>query len=57
MTSTTTETKTTTKTTKTAKPAKPDWDAPPRTTWQRTRIEWRNGQPIVVTSTIYAKSK
>lgn len=40
MTSTTTETKTTTKTTKTAKPAKPDWDAPPRTTWQRTRWIW-----------------
>lgn len=57
MTSTITETKTTTKTTKTTKTAKPDWDAAPRTTWKRTRIEWRNGQPIVWTSTSYAKSK
>lgn len=43
-----------TKTTST-KTAKPDWNAAPRTTWKRTRIEWRNGQPVVWTSTAYAK--
>lgn len=35
--------------------AKRDWNAPPRTTWKRTRIEWRNGQPVVWTSTAYSK--
>lgn len=27
-----------------------------RTTWKRTRIEWRNGQPVVWTSTAYTKA-
>lgn len=44
-----------TKKTTSTKTAKPDWNAPPRRTWKRTRIEWRNGQPIVWTSTAYAK--
>jgi hypothetical protein len=38
------------------KTAKPDWNAAPRTTWKRTRIEWRNGQPVVWTSTAYTKA-
>jgi hypothetical protein len=51
MTSKTTITKTTI-----TKTAKPDWNAAPRTTWERTRIEWRNGQPVTVTSTVYTKA-
>lgn len=34
---------------------RPDWNAAPRTTWKRTRIEWRNGQPVVWHSTAYSK--